>query len=112
MKKILGLLLVACVVLSGVAFADTVSGKVSSVDSAANTLVVAKTDAATGAVENVTVAADAATAYTGVASLAEVQVGSDVEVEASKDEATGALKASSVKVVVAEAAPAEEAPVM
>lgn len=107
MKKIFGLLLVACVVLSGAAFADSVSGVVNAVDSVANTLEVAKTDAATGVVENVTVAVDGATVYTGVASLAEVQAGSKVELEVSANEA-GVWTASAVNVVAAEEAPAAE----
>ncbi len=110
MKKMLGILMVACVVLSGAAFADSISGKVGSVDATTNTIEVAKTDAVSGAVENVKVTVDAATVYTGVASLADLQAGKEVKIEASKDEASGSLKASSVE-VVEEVAPVADAPV-
>lgn len=112
MKKILGILLVMSVMFTGVAFAESVSGKVAAVDTAANTIEVAKTDAATGAVENVKISVDTATTYTGVAGVAEIKAGDEVKVEAVKDEAAGSLKASSVDVIAAPvavpAAPAAE----
>ena len=104
MKKntmvVFGMLLAVAVLFSGVAFADAVAGKVNAVDSAASTIEIAKTDA-TGASENVKIAFDAATTFTGVAAAAELKAGDDVKIEASKDEATGSWKAASVEVVKA-----------
>ena len=100
MKKILGILLIACVLLTGVAFADSVSGKIKAVDSATSAITVSKTDAATGASEDVKISYDAATTYTGVAAAADLKAGDNVKVEASKD-AAGAWKAASVEVVKA-----------
>ena len=103
MKKntmlVLGMFMAIAVLASGIAFADAVSGKVNAVDSAASTIEIAKTDATTGASENVMIAYDAATTFTGIAAAAELKAGDEVKIEASKDEATGAWKAASVEVI-------------
>ena len=100
-------ILTAAVVLSRIAFADTVSGKVASVDSAANTLTVSQADPATGAEQQVTVSVKAETAFEGVKSLADLKAGEEVMVEASQDAATGSWNATSVK-ASAPAAPAAQ----
>lgn len=100
MKKVCFVLVLALVALaSGVAFAETVEGTVASVDLAGNMLKITKTDAATGATEEVSVSVTDTTTYAGeVTALAEVIEGDDVKVEAEKDAATGNWVASSVEV--------------
>ncbi len=100
------LLAVACV-FQGAAFAETVSGKVVSADSAANSLKIAKADSAAGAEEQVTVWVKPDTAFSGAASLADLKEGEEVSIEAAQDAATGNWQASSVKVAAA-AAPAAQ----
>lgn len=99
--KLFGMFMAIAVLASGVAFADAVSGKVNAVDSAASTIEIAKIDATTGASENVQIAYDAATTFTGVAAPADLKAGDEVKIEASQDAATGSWKAASVEVVAA-----------
>lgn len=100
MKKI-SMFLVAALVLmaSGVAFAEMVDGTVASVDLAGKILKVSKTDAATGASEEVSISVSDTTTYSGeVTALAEVIEGDTVKIEADKDAATGNWVAKSVDV--------------
>lgn len=96
--KIVSFLLLATLLVSGVAFAEAVSGKVVSVDPASNSITVSQLDAATGAENEVSILVQEATAFTGVADLAGLQAGAEVTIEATKDEASGSLTASSVAV--------------
>ena len=100
MLVVFGMFMAVAVLTSGIAFADAVAGKVNAVDSAASTIEIAKTDAA-GASENVKIAYDAATTFTGVTAAAELKAGDEVKIEASQDAATGSWKAASVEVVKA-----------
>lgn len=103
MKK-LGLVLLAVAFLaSGVAYAEVVEGTVASVDLAGKALKVTKTDAATGASEEVSISVNDTTTYSGeVTALAEVIEGDTVKVEAEKDAASGNWVAKSVDVVAIE----------
>ena len=105
MKKMSVLLAVAVALLvSGVAFADTVQGTVSSVDLAGKVIKVSKTDAATGATEEVSISVNDTTTYSGeVTALAEVIEGDKVKVEAAKDATSGNWVAKSVDVASEEA---------
>ena len=95
-------LLAFAVVMSGVAYAEMVEGKVASVDLEGKALEIAKTDAASGATENVRITVTDTTAYSGeVTALAEVIEGDKVKVEADKDAATGNWVAKSVDVSAA-----------
>ena len=112
MKKALALVVISVVLLSGVAFAETVSGKVSSVDTQANALEVTVIDVATGAESKSNISVNAETKYATVASLAELKQGDEITAEVKKDEATGVLWATSIELgagKTAEAAPAAEA---
>jgi len=103
MKKISFVLAVALVLMaSGAAFADMVEGTVASVDLAGKALQVTKTDAATGATEEVSISVSDTTTYAGeVTALAEVIEGDAVKIEAEKDAATGNWVAKSVDVAAA-----------
>ena len=107
MKKISMILVVlmAFVVFQGVAQADSVSGKVASIDAAANSISVTVINAETKAEESVNVSIKPETTFSGVVALAEVKEGQEVSIEASKD-ATGRYSATSVSIKKA----AEEAP--
>ena len=100
MKKISLVLAVAVALFaSGVAYAETVEGKVASVDLAGKALKITKANAATGTNEEVNIAVSDTTTYTGeVTALAEVIEGDTVKVEADKDATTGNWMAKSVEV--------------
>ena len=88
---------------SGVAFAETLEGEVASVDLTAQVMKVTKTDAATGAKEEVSVSVSDTTTYSGeVTALAEVIEGDKVKLEVEKDAATGNWMAKSVDVSIVE----------
>ena len=96
---VLALMLIA----SGVAFAEMVEGTVANVDLAGKVLKVTKTDAATGANEEVSIWVSDSTTYAGeVTALAEVVEGDKVKIEAEKDAASGNWMAKSVDVAAAE----------
>ncbi len=98
---VLALLAIALLV-SGVAYAETIEGKVASVDLQGKSLEVTKSDAS-GATQNVKVSVSDATTYAGeVTALAEVIEGDKVKVEADKDAASGNWVAKSVNVSAAE----------
>lgn len=95
-------LLAFAFLVSGVAYADAVEGKVVSVDLEGQAIEIAKTDAATGATENVRVSVSDTTAYSGeVTALAEVIEGDTIKVEADKDAASGNWVAKSVDISAA-----------
>jgi len=100
MKKLCLVLAIAVAFLaSGIAYADMVDGTVTSVDLTGNVLKVSKTDAATGATEEVSIGVNDTTTYSGeVTALAEVIEGDTVKIEAEKDAATGNWVAKSVDV--------------
>jgi len=106
MKKVsLFLALALVLTMSGVAFAETVQGTVSSVDLAGKVLKVSKKDAATGAAEDVSISVNDTTTYTGeVTALAEVIEGDTVKIEADKDATSGNWVAKSVEVAATETA--------
>lgn len=106
MKKVsLFLALALVLTASGVAFAETVEGTVSSVDLAGKLLKVSKTDAATGASEEVSITVNDSTTYSGeVTALAEVIEGDTVKIEADKDATSGNWVAKSVDVAATETA--------
>ena len=88
---------------SGVALAEMVEGEVTSVDLTGKALKVTKTDAATGAKEELNVTVADTTTYSGeVTALAEVVEGDKVKIEAEKDAASGNWVAKSVNVPAAE----------
>ena len=88
---------------SGAALADTLEGEVVSVDLTGKAMKVAKTDAATGAKEELSVSVTDTTTYSGeVTALAEVIEGDQVKLEVEKDAATGNWVAKSVDVSVVE----------
>lgn len=99
---------------SGVAYAEMVEGTVQTIDLAGKTFKVTKTDAATGATEELTVSVSDATTYAGeVTAFDELLEGDEVKIEAEKDAATGNWTAKSVEVPLIEAGEeevAEEAP--
>ena len=95
--KTIAILMLAVMFVSGVAFAESISGKVSAVDPATKVIKVATMDAA-GAETEISVAAQDTTAYQGIADLAGLQVGAKVDINAAKDEATGSLKAETIAV--------------
>ena len=101
-------MLVAFVAFQATASAEMISGKVASVDSAANSLSIYTTNAETKAEEKVTIAVKTDTTYSGVAALAELKEGQQVSVNADKD-ASGTWSASSVEAKAAEAAAAAPA---
>ena len=96
MKKIyvLGFLFSALIVFQGVASAKVISGKIDTIDAAANKLSV--TDPTAGPVD---ILVSATTTYTGVTSLADLKAGQEVSVEAS--EGAAGLSAASVKLAEA-----------
>lgn len=110
MKKsnlwMLGSFVAVCLTLSGVAFADTVSGTVKTLDPTTSSLEVSQANAA----GDVKVSFDSATTYEGIVTSAELKTGNEVTIEATKDE-SGNLKASSIKVTSMEAPAVPEAPV-
>lgn len=101
MKKVsLGLLALAAIVLAfgGVAMAETVSGKILSVDAAGNQFSVSsESELAAGGKADLLAGED--TVYTGVASLADLKEGQEVSVEIEKDSVAGVLHALSVSLV-------------
>jgi hypothetical protein len=115
MKKLAFIIAVAVAFgLSGVAYAEMVEGTVETIDLAGKTFKVTKTEAATGATEELTVAVSDATTYAGeVTAFDELLEGDEVKIEAEKDAATGNWTAKSVEVPlieVGEEETAEEAP--
>lgn len=87
---------------SGVAFAETVQGEVTSVDLTGKMLKVTKTVAATGAKEEASVWVSDTTTYSGeVTALAEVVEGDKVKLEVEKNP-EGKWVAKSVEVSAAE----------
>ena len=92
------LVLLGLALMSTVAYAASIEGKVVSTDAEKNQLVVSSMDAAgTASESNLAVSAD--TAFVGVASLAELKAGDQVKVEANEDAATGTWNAASVELV-------------
>ena len=88
--------------VSGVAFAEALQGEVASVDLTGKVIKVTKTDAATGAKEEMSVSVSDATTYSGeVTALAEVVEGDKVKLEVEKD-ASGNWAAKSVDVAATE----------
>ena len=111
MKKIQMLMLVllaVSLVISGTAFAKTVSGTVASVDAATNSLSLNTKDDA-GAEKKVDLMVKSDATFSGVSSLADLKTGQEVKVEAEEDAATGSWNATFVEVAGAEA-PAAETP--
>ena len=109
MKKIqmiVVLLLVTLVAGQGLVWAEAVAGKINSVNAEAKSISVAKT-AADGAMENVEIWVKDDTQYSGAASLAELQAGDEVTIEAEADATTGNWMANSVEVKAPAAAEAE-----
>ncbi len=96
--KLVTFLLLATLLVSGVAFAEAVTGKVLNVDQVAKSITVSQMDAATGTEKQVSILVQEATAFKGIADLAGLQAGAKVTIEATKDEASGNLKAESVSV--------------
>ena len=96
--KFVAFLMLATLLVSGVAFAEAVTGKILSVDQGAKSITVAQLDAATGAEEKVSIWVQETTAFNGVADLAALKEGANVTIEATKDEMSGNLKADSVTV--------------
>jgi len=89
-------LLVTFLAIQGLAYAESVSGKVASVDATAGTVSISRTDPVTGAEEELTISVPSEAAHSGVASLGELASGDQVTVEAEKDLDTGSWSASSV----------------
>lgn len=88
---------------SGVVFAEALEGEVAGVDLTAKVIKITKTDAATGAKEELSVSVNDTTTYSGeVTALAEVIEGDKAKLEVEKDAATGNWVAKSVEVSVAE----------
>lgn len=104
--RIVMFLLLGAFLVTGAAYAESVTGKVQSVDPATKLIKVAQIDSATGAEKEVSIWVKEATAFEGVADLASLQEGAEVSIEASADEASGNLQADSVTVTEAEEAPA------
>ena len=88
--------LVAFVAFQGLAFADTVSGKIVSTDVAANSIIISKTNQATGSEENITIWVKPTTTYGGTDSLATLQAGDEVSLEVEQDATTQNWMANSV----------------
>jgi hypothetical protein len=111
MKKLsLFLVLAVALAFAGLAYAETIEGTVASIDLAGKMIKVSKTDAATGATEELSISVSDTTAYAGeVTALDELLEGDEVKLDAEKDAATGSWVAKSVEVPVAPEA-AEEAP--
>lgn len=88
---------------SGVAYAEPLQGEVVSIDLEGNAIEVAKTDAATGATENVRISVTDTTTYAGdVTALEEMIEGDIVKLEVEKDATSGNWAAKSVEVSTAE----------
>src|SRR5689334_4575805 len=99
MKKTLQLglmVLAAFFAFQTLAMAETISGKIASIDAVGNKLSLSISDSATGNSTSLDVLVSANTAYKGVASFADLKEGQEVSVEMAKDEATGANNATSV----------------
>ena len=97
--KIALVIATAFFLLQGLAFAESISGNVVSVDAVAQTITVSQTDDATGATTETTVAVGDTTQYVGVAAPADVMAGDEVSITAETDAESQTLKASSVEVV-------------
>ncbi len=106
MTKIVSFLVLATLLVSGVAFAEAVSGKVASIDPATKLIKVAQVDEA-GAEQEVSIWVSEATTFEGVAGLDALEAGTEVSIDASQDAATGDWKADSVKVAAVEAPAAQ-----
>ncbi|MDD5084499.1 MAG: hypothetical protein PHE61_00450 [Candidatus Omnitrophica bacterium] len=99
LQMVLVILLAAFVVFQGTAFAALIRGKVVSVTT--NSLTISETDKSSEIekISNVTV--DTTTTMLGVAAVTDLKAGDEVLVDAEQD-ATGALKAVSVKTASSE----------
>ena len=104
MKKaylLLAILLVTFVAFQGAAFAESVQGKISSINLDAKTLTVSQIDAATSAEKTSDIWVKDQTTFSGAQSLADLKAGDQVTVEAEADAATGNWVATSVTVAPA-----------
>ena len=97
MKLAIAILIATFVVFQGAGYADLVKGNVVSTDIAAKSLTISRLNATTGAQEQVAVSVTDTTAFSGVASLAELKAGDEVWVDATEDPATKNWAAASVK---------------
>ena len=110
MKKTqIAMLVLAFLAFQGIASAESISGKVVSIDSAAKSLSINQMDSATGAEKKVDLSVSADTAYTGIQAFAELKAGDEISADAQQDAATGSWKATSIKVGKAEEAAAAPA---
>ena len=101
MKNVLVIaILVIGLAFASAAYADSVSGKVASVNAAANTVTVSVTDA-TGATTDAVISVSGSATYVGVAGLGELAAGDEVKLEATQDAATQAWTATSIEKVAA-----------
>ena len=102
MTVIAMVVLAAFVMVQGLAIAEMVSGKISAVNSETKSIKVNRINATTGTAENVDIWVSEATQYAGAASLAELQAGDEVSIDASQDATTGNWMAASVETKKAE----------
>lgn len=98
----LGLVLtVAFLAFQGTAFAETLSGKVESVDPAQNTFSLSRPSIADAAVsETLNISVGTGTTYSGIVSLSELKTGTEVSVDAQSG-TDGKYSATSVSAAVA-----------
>lgn len=104
-KKIAILVVAVLFLVQGLALAEAINGKVSKVNVETKQVTINVTDAATGTTSEKTVTVGDTTQYVGVASLADLKADDEVKVSAEADATSQELKAASVEVVKAEAAP-------
>ena len=106
MKKaqiVMAILVATLMICQGAAYAQLVNGKVVSADPAAKSLTISRTNAETGASEDVVIWTNEQTAFSGTASLEELKAGDEVWVDAEEDAATKNWIATSIQLLQAQA---------
>lgn len=102
MTVIAMVVLAAFVMVQGLAMAEMVSGKISAVSADSKSIKVNRINATSGAAEDIDIWVNDETQYAGAASLAELQAGDEVSIDAAQDAATGNWMAASVETKKAE----------
>lgn len=106
MKKmsILALSAAGMMLMSGAAFAEMISGKITSIDPTEKSFKLQRLDSASGKTQELEIKVEDQTRYDGIQSLVDLQVGDEIQVEADQNILTRAWKARSIASASADAA--------
>jgi len=112
MKKTfwLGLLVTGLLLLPQAAYAMLIQGTVTQLNLDASAITLSRTDPQTQVTEELDITVLPEAEFKGISSLAELEVGDEIRVEASENEATGQLEASTVEPSESEEAAVSEQP--